>query len=200
MIDFATRRKLLATDNDYRRKLGLAPLPPDSLTEQAVGVASLGIDPHQLRRLDDLKEERKEVNRRLKVLNVAIAAIESASVEQFVAAGTDQVRIDGRTATLSSLIWAQKIDEETTPEQIVDALRADGLEHLVKENYNSSQLSGWMRDLEEEGKPLPPHVAKVLQANEVWSVRFTSARRSRAGARLAGASSSVLEGDGASEG
>lgn len=170
----------------------------DSAPPAPVGI---GVDPQLLRQVKAWEDERKEHSRRIKELVALIDEGQAQLTEQYVAAGTDEIRLDGIKGTLRSTIWARKRAEETTAAEIAAALRADGLAHMVTpEGYNSNVLSAWLRDLEAEGKPIPPNVAKLIEPSEVWKVGFTSSRPSRARARMAGAASSVLDGapDGAS--
>ena len=155
---------------------------------------TVGINPDQFRQLVAWKAERAECNRRSKELGVLIDLVEAALTEQFVNAGTDEIRIDGTKGTLKSTIWARKRAEETTQADVAAALRADGLAHMVTpEGYNSNTLSAWLRDLEAEGRPIPPNVAKLIEPSEVWSIGLTTARPTRARARMTGAASSVLD-------
>jgi hypothetical protein len=161
----------------------------------------INVDPQLFRQVRAWEAERRECNRRSKELGVLIDEGQALLAEQYVTAGTDEIKLDGVKGTLRSTIWARKRAEETTQAEVAAALRADGLAHMVTpEGYNSATLSAWLRDLEAEGKPIPPHVAELIEPSEVWKVGFTNSRPSRARARMSGAASSVLDGgtDGAS--
>jgi hypothetical protein len=163
--------------------------------------ANISVDPQLFRQVRAWEVERKEHSRRIKELAVLIDEGQALLTEQYVAAGTDEIKLDGVKGALGSMIWARKRAEETTAAEVAAALRADGLAHMVTpEGYNSNTLSAWLRDLEAEGKPIPPNVAKLIEPSEVWKVGFTNSRPSRARARMSGAVSSVLDGapDGAS--
>jgi hypothetical protein len=157
-----------------------------------------GVDPALFRRVDTLNKLRLELKRIVDELKVAADEANDELVEQYQRAGTNQIEYGGRFGKLNSQLWARKVDESVTGEDVADALRADGLGHLVTpESYNSSRLSAYLRELDEAGQPIPPHLAQVIEANEKWRVGFTTQRATRAQRRMAGARSSVV--DGASE-
>jgi hypothetical protein len=157
-----------------------------------------GVDPALFRRLDTLNRLRLELKRVVDELKVAADEANDELVEQYQRLGTNEIEYSGRFGKLSNQIWARKVDESVTGEDVADALRADGLGHLVTpESYNSSQLSAYLRELDEAGQPIPPHLAQVIEANEKWRVGFTTRRATRAQRRMAGVRSSVV--DGASE-
>lgn len=169
-----------------------------ALTDAAtapVGDASAGIDGALFVRIDRLSELRKELKRLSDAIGAEIEAGQEQLVEMYTHAGTGLIEIGGRVGTLGSQIWARKVDESVTSEDVAAALRADGLGHLVSpESYNSSRLSAFLRDLDEENKPIPPHLAQVIEANERWRVGFTTRRATRAQRRMNGAASSVVDG------
>jgi hypothetical protein len=200
VVSFDEHKLLLATDNEYRRSKGLPPLvgrvdPDVAATIPETGEPVVEVDPVLLRQIDEWKKERTRAGKRKEELTALIDRAEAEAVMQYVAAGVTALTLDGRTASVSSQLWLQKIDEETTQGDVAAALRADGLDELVQpEGYHSGTLSAWARRLEENGEPLPPHVAKLLRGREAWSIKFTSPRPTRARKRQAGVPSSILGG------
>lgn len=163
-------------------------------TAPASGTSS-GIDPTLGEYLDACKAQRGELARLDKELGVEIDRAEAELVDQYVNAGKDTEQFGDRIGTLRPTIWARKVDETVTGEQVAAALVADGLGHLVTpESYNSQRLSAFLRDLEEEKKPIPPHLATVIEATERYAVGFTTRRETRARRRIRGTPSSVLDG------
>lgn len=204
--NFGEHRLALLTDPIYRRSKGLSPLPeapaPDAApTIPETGEPVIEVDPELLRQLDSWKKERDEHKRRVEELTVLIDKAEAELVLQFTAAAVPELVLDGRRATVGSQLWLKKRDETVTPAAVAAALRADGVPELVTpEGWNASRLSAWARELEREGKPLPPNVGKLLEGRETWNIKFTSPRPSRARQRQAGGRSSILDsaGSGAS--
>lgn len=229
MTDFATHKQLLATDDNYRAKLGLPPLngapgpapapaPPaadDALhhaaqemldTAQAAlenartdnGLfASLtgGIDNGLFARIDVLDGLRKDLDRMSKAIKAQVEADQEVLVDMYLSAGTSVYEQGGRVGTLTNQIYARKVDESVTGNDVARALVADGLEHLVQpESYNASQLSAYLRGLDEEHKPIPPHLAEVIEAYETWRVGYTTRRPTRAQRRRDTGPGSVLGG------
>jgi hypothetical protein len=206
-LDFETHQHKLATDNDYRRARGLGPLPDGAPVETLViereAATSIGVDPNLFRQIDAWDTERKACEQRAKKLKKMVDEAMDDLVEQYTNAGTDEIRLGLRKGTLHSVLRAERVSEDVTPEQVTAALRADGLEHYVTpESYNLNSISSWMRDRERERKPLPPNLAKVLRGRLDWRVGFTAGRPTETQARLFGAASSILDdvADGASRG
>lgn len=203
-LNFETHQHRLATDNDYRRTKGLSPLPDGGAAPEVIdteAAATIGVNPILFRQIDAWDTERKACEQRAKKLKKMVDEAMDDLVEQYTNAGTDEIRLGLRKGTLHSVLRAERVSDDVTPEQVVAALRADGLEHYVTpEAYNLNSISAWMRDREREHKPLPPNLAKVLRGRLDWRVGFTAGRPTETQARLFGAASSILDGvtDGAS--
>jgi len=150
-------------------------------------------------RVDTLNQLRLELNRLAEDLKTEVEQGQAELVDRFTEMGTSEIGYGNRFGTLGSKLTARKIDPATRGEDIADALEADGLTALIQpRSYNHQSLSKYIRDLEEEGRPIPTNLAKLIEAYESWSIGFTTRRPTRARRRLAGAASSVL--DGASHG
>ncbi len=54
---------------------------------------------------------------------------------------------------------------------VCDALRRGQLGEYVEETYNTNSLSAYMRELDREGRPLPPVLDAVLEIGEVFKLR-----------------------------
>jgi hypothetical protein len=198
-LDFDTHQHKLATDNDYRRSLGLAPLPAEGGSAPDLdreGLTTIGVDPGLFRQIDAWDTERKACEQRAKKLKKMIDEAMDDLVEQYTNAGTDEIRLGGRKGTLHAILRAERVSEEVTSEDVVAALRADGLDRYVTpESFNLNSISAWMRERERERKPLPPHVRTVLQGRLDWRVGFTQGRPTETQERLfGGVSSSILDG------
>lgn len=135
------------------------------------------IDPDLFARVDRLNELRRELDRLSRAIKVEADAEEAELVSEFAQAGIAQIAFGTRAGTLGRTLWAQKVDESVTGEQVAAALRADGYDMLVTpEGYHNGQLSAWLRRREESGLPIPPHLAKVITACEVFGIGFTTRR------------------------
>jgi hypothetical protein len=160
-----------------------------------VSTTSSGIDRKLGEYLDALKAQRSDLTRLKEALSVEIDRVEADLVDQYVNAGKDTEQFGDRVGTLRPTLWARKVSEDVAGEQVAEALVADGLGHLVTPpSYHSGQLSAFLRDLEDEGKPIPPHLAEVIEATERYAVTFTTRRETRARRRIKGTPSSVLDG------
>lgn len=162
---------------------------------QNVTVGTDGIDSALFTRIDELNQLRLDLDRMSAALKEQVEADQEVLSAMYLSAGTSVYEQNGRVGTLGSKLYARKVDESVTGNDVARALIADGLEHLVQpESYNASQLSAYLRNLDDEGKPIPPHLATVIEAYETWRVGYTTRRITRAQRRRDGGPSPVLDG------
>ena len=92
------------------------------------------------RRKDALAAELKVVEQELKNL-------ERVVVDQMVNAGFDEVSADGRKLKLVPDVHASPVEDRWA---VVAALKEAGLEQFIPENYNDSQLRGFVKEIATE--------------------------------------------------
>ncbi|MGH3986426.1 MAG: hypothetical protein ACRDTZ_03800 [Pseudonocardiaceae bacterium] len=144
------------------------------------------------RRLRALKAERTAAGRHYDQLKPEIEEAERLLTEEMLTAGDLEVTVDGYRGSANPTLWAKKLDPATTPQQIVEALLADGLPHLVTpESINWQSLSAYLRDLADEDKPIPERLAELIESTEKWGVGFTKIPQGRGRRRVAGTSASA---------
>ena len=82
-----------------------------------------------------------------------------------------KLTIDGEGVTIypQTQLWVRPLSGDR--EAVVGALRRAGLKEFTKLDYNTSTVSAWARERLAEGKQLPPSIEKVVQLDEVISLR-----------------------------
>lgn len=159
------------------------------------------VDLNALRRLDLLKQRKRDTRALGSALEREIRKLESDLVEQMTLAGqTDGLPVDGRKATVRVDTWPKWVDTDDDGDPDVAArhavLKAAGPEWaaLVKETVNSQTLRSFLLELEaaslaDGGPPLPDclpdSVREVLSTSDQYSIIFSDARQSRASNRRA---------------
>lgn len=130
----------------------------------------MALDMTKVKRYRDLKAEAKRLEAELDGVKKAATALEEELVEAFTDEGVQNMRVDGNTVYLERTLWAQR-EKGVTPEEVVAALRAAGLDALVGEGVNMNTLSSHLRELDEHDTPLPDALVGKVKAAEVFKVK-----------------------------
>lgn len=119
-----------------------------------------------IRRWQALKDQASEAEKLRVKCNNDKDALATIVIDKMVEAGVSSIAVDGRTYYIGGKTSAVKTDEDVSREEIVDALMADGLDHLVPRSFNWNTLHAFVKDLTEEGEPLPEHLAAVIKPSK----------------------------------
>ena len=92
------------------------------------------------KRKDSLSAELKQVDQDLK-------ALERVVVNEMVNAGFNKVEADGRTLKLVPDVQASPVEDRWA---VVEALKEAGLDQFIPQNYNDSQLRGFVKEIASE--------------------------------------------------
>jgi hypothetical protein len=88
--------------------------------------------------------------------------------------------VDGRTAYLSPVYRIKiKLDPETgepyDSAARTEALRAAGLDALIQSSYNGNTVKATLREMEENGMPIPEPLSAVFEVEKVSELRTRAA-------------------------
>ena len=92
------------------------------------------------KRKDSLAAELKQVEQDLK-------ALEHVVVNEMVNAGFNKVEADGRALKLVPDVQASPVEDRW---HVVEALKEAGLDQFIPQNYNDSQLRGFVKEIAAE--------------------------------------------------
>ena len=109
------------------------------------------------RRKDTLAAELKVVEQDLKTL-------ERVVVDQMVNAGFDEVSADGRKLKLVPDVHASPAEDRWA---VVTALKEAGLDQFIPENYNDSQLRGFVKEIATEVISRARDEDRIADAEEI---------------------------------
>jgi hypothetical protein len=109
------------------------------------------------RRKDALAAELKQLEQQLKDL-------ERVVVSEMINAGFNKVEADGRVLTLVPDVQASPVEDRWA---VVEALKEAGLDQFIPQNYNDSQLRGFVREIAAEAFARAEQEQRVASAEDV---------------------------------
>jgi hypothetical protein len=123
----------------------------------------------ELKRFVALEERRRQLEAEIDAIKAEAAQLEESLLPQFEQTGLEKVSIDGRTVYIERKLWAKAKDGDKAA--VCKALKRAHLGDYVEETFNTNSLSAYVRELDREGRPLPPSLREVLEVSEVFKLR-----------------------------
>ena len=79
--------------------------------------------------------------------------------------------VGGRTISMSTRIWSKYLPDKTA-EDLITAAKEDKVYEKLggKESISAQSLASYLKELDEENKPLPKNLAKVIEPNPVTNL------------------------------
>lgn len=111
------------------------------------------------KRKDSLSAELKQVDQDLK-------ALERVVVNEMVNAGFNKVEADGRTLKLVPDVQASPVEDRWA---VVEALKEAGLDQFIPQNYNDSQLRGFVKEIASEVLSRAQDEDRIASAEDIRS-------------------------------
>jgi hypothetical protein len=122
----------------------------------------------ELKRFVALEERRRQLEAEIDTIKAEATELEERLLPQFEQSGMERVSIDGRTVYVERKLWAKAKDGDKPA--VCKALNCR-LGDYVEETFNTNSLSAYVRELDREGRTLPPSLAAVLDVSEVFKLR-----------------------------
>ena len=123
----------------------------------------------ELKRFVALEERRRQLEAEVDAVKAEAAELEQRLLPQFEQGGFEKISIDGRTVYIERKLWAKARDGDKAA--VCKALKRCRLGDYVEETFNTNSLSAYVRELDREGRALPPSLAAVLDVSEVFKLR-----------------------------
>lgn len=132
--------------------------------------------PAIMRRLAWLDDQVKACEAEAAGYKTEFQQLEARAIEEMAMEGVPAMTVDGSTWFIKSTPYVEKIDD-ATGEEIMQALRASGLGHMIKDGYNGNQLRSLLIEYRDsEGQiPVPEPLAAVVQLAEQSKIGRTRA-------------------------
>ena len=110
-------------------------------------------------------ERRKDaLSAELKVVDQDLKALERIVVNEMVNAGFNEVSADGRKLKLVPDVNASPVQDRWA---VVEALKEAGLDQFIPENYNDSQLRGFVKEIATEVISRARDEDRIADAEEI---------------------------------
>lgn len=110
--------------------------------------------------LQKMKHEQKE-------LQAWLDNEQSFLIDHLIDEGVDKVSLAGGvTIFIKTMIWAKYEDKKSA----VDAIKQSDIKDLIEENFHSGRLASYLRELDKEGKDLPPSFDGIIKPNHVQTL------------------------------
>lgn len=113
-----------------------------------------------------LKDWRDELNQKMREVEADMTSLEAQILDGMAEEGIDSIKINGKNLHIRRRIFASVHDKELA----VEALKEAGYGDLVKEGFNTNQLSALLNEFENEGKPLPECFNGVIEPFEKFTL------------------------------
>ena len=119
-----------------------------------------------------LTQKKRELQAQLDTLNETLTQREEALLARFGDEGVDSVKIRVGKESFSLFprreLWASIL--AGMEKQAFSLLRRNKYGDLIKEKVNTQSLSALVREMDKDGKKLPPAWAKVLKVTEKYRI------------------------------
>ena len=131
------------------------------------------MDMKTARRFAALVAKKKRAEADLKAAKEEMAELEPVVLQMLTDEGLKDLKmtVDGMGVTLypHTMLWA--FPKEGDRPGVVRALKRARLGDFVKEDYNTSTFSAWVRERLANGQDLPPTIAEVIEVQEQVTLR-----------------------------
>ena len=108
------------------------------------------MDNVKLQRFVELEKQKKETENQLDSIKDELAALDADLQQEFIEAGIQSIRCNGRTVYIHRQFWAGMVDGDRP--RAMAALRAAGLNDYVFETFNTQSLSAYVRERIKSGE------------------------------------------------
>lgn len=117
----------------------------------------------------DLEILKVEQDSQLKRTKEKLENMQGELLDFFTDSPVEQIKVKGRTIYLKRSLYAKIHSKELA----IKALKAEGLDALISEGFNTNTLSSYLRELEHEGEEIPDSFKDAIEAIEIFKVQST---------------------------
>ena len=131
------------------------------------------MDIQPIKEFTELEARKNDLETELARIKARITVLDPIIQDELINNEINQIKVNGRTVFLHKQIWAgSPIEGESIDrDKAIAALLMAGLDDFVKKGYNTNSLSGYLRECNANGTPLPESFKGVITANEVVKIK-----------------------------
>ena len=123
------------------------------------------IDVNLIDDLQDLKNQKEELENSLKAVTAEMEEVEKQVIENFITAEVDSVKRNGKTYSLRNDLYTSPIAEEK--DNLFQALRNNEAGELIQETVNANSLRAFVKELKSNNDgEIPEWIAQYINAFE----------------------------------
>ena len=123
------------------------------------------IDVNLIDDLQDLKNQKEELENSLKAVSAELEEVEKQVVENFITAEVDSVKRNGKTYSLKNDLYTSPIAEEK--DNLFEALRKNEAGELIQETVNANSLRAFVKELKGDNDgDIPEWIAPFINVVE----------------------------------
>ena len=120
-------------------------------------------------------QEKRKLEAKIKTMTSELRDIEERVITYFERQGLQNLRTEAGTAYLNRKLFASlNVNGDGTKEAAHAALRATGLDYMVKDTVNANTLSAHVRELDANGDELPDELQPHIKVSEVFRIGIRS--------------------------
>ena len=118
-----------------------------------------------------LTERKRNLEDEAKKIGLELERTEQVLIEDFAAAGVQNMQLDGHTVYMHRQLWASAPDQAAA-QAVFHEL---GLIDLIETRVPSQRLSAWVREQDREGKEGSEPILKVINITEEQRLKVKKA-------------------------
>lgn len=122
------------------------------------------MDATKVREYVCLEKRKRDLDAELKQAEQDLKALERVVVNEMLNAGLNEVSADGRKLKLVPEVVASPVEDRWA---VVEALKEAGLDQYIPQNYNDSQLRGFVKEIAAEVISRAKDGERVASAEDV---------------------------------
>jgi hypothetical protein len=165
----------MAADYGYR----LVPVETDEVSAGAIPPPFADDSPGMIARLAWLNAAIRSAAAAERAHKREKEDLSARILESWIEAGRTGEGIPGFTAFTAPQFSFVKRSEDTTTEELLDAMRASGLGHLVKNTYHYMQTLAILKEMRAAKMEIPAPLAALIELKESYQVQVKPAGKKK---------------------
>jgi hypothetical protein len=128
----------------------------------------------QLKKFARLYLARKKIRAKEKQLTAEIQDMQTNLIDHLLDHGIARLPLKGgRTIYMKTTYYPKFKDESYTKQDVIQALKADGITELVQDDYNAKRFSSYLTELVKQNKELPKNLNEIIESSPVTNLAVT---------------------------
>lgn len=128
----------------------------------------------QLKKFARLYLARKKIRAKEKQLTAQIQNMQTNLIDHLLDHEIVNLPLKGgRTIHMRTTYYPKFKDPSFTKQDVIRALKADGITELVQDDYNAKRFASYLTELVKEDKKLPKNLSEIVETSPVTNLVVT---------------------------